>query len=174
MDRAQAAKLIDRYEMDERGQGDPDCKDCGGDGSIHEPSVKAFRRCECQDRIEEAYAILDGEGPADLLARQAARERASALAYLRALPAGGIGELLNEAKVAEWVSDRDNVGLCYLEPVGDANTLGRTDTHPSRPMVLASARGSTGSFDFLTEPEARSWVEAQAIADGWTIPTAAP
>lgn len=57
MTEAVARKIVERVE-DADSNGDPSCRDCGGDGSRHVPEVCAYARCSCRDRIDEAYETL--------------------------------------------------------------------------------------------------------------------
>lgn len=98
--------------------------------------------------------------------------RDAVLAYLRSLPAGGIAEVVAEAKVAEWT---DDLGPWQL--FGDGELLGGVfglrkggiagpvESYGARMTAERTRRPTTHP----TEADARAWVEARAVEAGWTI-----
>ncbi len=56
-----ALELVWRHE-DAGTVGDPACEDCRGDGSVEvdeDGEGRGFKRCSCQDRLDEAYELAE-------------------------------------------------------------------------------------------------------------------
>lgn len=95
-------------------------------------------------------------------------DRAAVIAFLRSLPAGGIAEVVKEAKVCTWsgrVLVREPASGRYLAEIGRAftgvNATGWWAT-------WGTGRGAPAK-DFADEPTASAWVETKARESGWTI-----
>ena len=105
--------------------------------------------------LERIAAAL--ERSADAL--PASDPRAETIAYLRSLPAGGVAEVVAEARVAEW--DRHILR-------GGRDTLHWHIAHVDGTFGVRQHDAMLVG-EHATEVAARSWIETAAIADGWTI-----
>jgi hypothetical protein len=122
------------------------CERCGASSS-----VSVCEGCE----VAEAAVVVN-----------AARQhtiRAAVLAYLRSLPAGGIGEVVAEARVARW-----HGRYLYMSPSSEGESALGSIVPWTKTGVYRALFGEAHE-DIRTAAEARQWVEARARADGWHI-----
>jgi hypothetical protein len=70
--RAFAEKLVARV-LDAVGPGaqggDPECRKCHRELSVPVPGTKTHRRCDCADRVDEAFDLIDDATYARLCGR---------------------------------------------------------------------------------------------------------
>lgn len=89
--------------------------------------------------------------------------REDVVAWMRSLPAGGIAELVAEAKVAEWALDPDGDHVLRAIGIGDVFEVARDN--------IGRWWLDDGSACWPVENEAdgRFQAEARAVEAGWTI-----